>query len=109
MLAVLITILAIYGTVPSGLKGDLGWLATVIADDIVHPARLTLSTAPIGTTSGAMGSLTRTGACGFARCTAGGATLRLGKAALLVERLLPRGEDECAAAVGAVQRTILEI
>jgi len=45
----------------------------------------------------------------FARCAAAGTSFGLGKPAFGIERLLPSGKDKGAAAIGAIQRAILEL
>jgi hypothetical protein len=45
----------------------------------------------------------------FTRCAATGTAFGLGETTFCIERLLPGGKDKGAAAIGTIQRAILEL
>jgi hypothetical protein len=109
LLAPFVTVSAIDGAILAGFEGNLGLLTTIGADGIVHLAGAALAAIPrLGETSIRAGAAS-TGTTSLPCRSTVRATLGLGKAALLIERLLTRGEDERAAAVGTVQYTILKL
>jgi hypothetical protein len=104
----LVTIPAVNGAIFSWPEWDLGRLSAIGTDDVVHLTGRTIPAIPAGGVGAEMASAAAaTGS--FTRCAATGTAFGLGETTFCKERLLPSGKNKGAAAIGTIQRAILEL